>query len=126
MGAPGEPRPYTIHVPDGVLQDLRGRLARTRWPDEPPGVTGSINASFRPYCDRMHQGWPLLEGRIDVPTGYAEFPREILHPPRPWAERAFDLCWWTPMARDGHFAALETPDLLAEDIRAFLRPLRRR
>jgi pimeloyl-ACP methyl ester carboxylesterase len=89
-------------------------------------VTGSINSSFWPYYDRMHRGWPLPEGRIDVPTGYAEFPREILHPPRTWAERAFDLRRWTRMPRGGHFAALETPDILADDVRAFFRPLRGR
>ena len=89
-------------------------------------ATGTINASFWPYYDRMHRGWPLPAGRIDVPTGYAEFPREILHPPRAWAERAFDIRRWTRMPRGGHFAALEAPDLLAEDVRAFFRPLRRR
>jgi microsomal epoxide hydrolase len=88
--------------------------------------TGSINASFWPYYDRLHRGWPLPASRIDVPTGYAEFPREILHPPRAWAERAFDIRRWTRMPRGGHFAALETPDLLAEEIRAFFRPLRSR
>jgi pimeloyl-ACP methyl ester carboxylesterase len=87
-------------------------------------VTGTANASFWPYYDRMHRGWPLPEGRIAVPTGYAEFPREILRPPRTWAERAFDLRRWTQMLRGGHFAALEEPDLLAEDVRAFFRPLR--
>jgi microsomal epoxide hydrolase len=89
-------------------------------------VTGSINASFWPYYDRMHRGWPLPATRINVPTGYAEFPREILHPPRAWGERAFDIRRWTGMSRGGHFAALEAPDLLAEEIRAFFRPLRRR
>ena len=43
-----------------------------------------------------------------------------------WAERAFDIRRWTRMPRGGHFAALEAPDLLAEEIRAFFRPLRRR
>ena len=89
-------------------------------------VTGSINSSFWPYYDRMHRGWPLPEGRIAVPTGYAEFPSEILHPPRNWAERAFDLRRWTRMPRGGHFAARETPDILADDVRAFFRPLRGR
>jgi microsomal epoxide hydrolase len=89
-------------------------------------VTGSINASFWPYYDRMHRGWPLPATRIEVPTGYAEFPAEILHPPRAWGERAFDIRRWTRMPRGGHFAALEAPDLLAEEIRAFFRPLRRR
>jgi microsomal epoxide hydrolase len=87
-------------------------------------VTGSINASFWPYYDRSHRGWPLPDRRIEVPTGYAAFPREILRPPRSWAERAFDLRRWTPMPQGGHFAALEAPDLLAEDVRAFFRPLR--
>jgi pimeloyl-ACP methyl ester carboxylesterase len=89
-------------------------------------VTGSINASFWPYYVRMHRGWPLPTTRIDVPTGYAEFPAEILHPPRAWGERAFDIRRWTRMPRGGHFAALEAPDLLAEEIRAFFKPLRSR
>ena len=40
--------------------------------------------------------------------------------------RPFDLRRWTRMPRGGHFAALEAPDLLADDVRAFFRPLRRR
>jgi hypothetical protein len=37
MVTSGGPRPFTIHVPEDILQDLRERLARTRWPDEAPG-----------------------------------------------------------------------------------------
>ena len=65
------------------------------------------------------------DASIDVPTGYAEFPGEMLHPPRSFAERAFNIQRWTEMPRGGHFAALEEPDLLAEDVAAFFRPLRR-
>jgi hypothetical protein len=43
-----------------------------------------------------------------------------------WAERFFNVQRWTPMASGGHFAAMEEPELLAEDIRAFFRPLRSR
>ena len=32
------PAPFTVRVPDSVLADLRERLARARWPDEPPGA----------------------------------------------------------------------------------------
>ena len=47
-------------------------------------------------------------------------------PPREWAERAYDVVRWTEFPRGGHFAAMEEPELLAEDIRAFFRPLRGR
>ena len=60
-----------------------------------------------------------------MPTGYAEFPVETRHPPRSIAEIAFNIQRWTEMPRGGHFAALEVPDLLAEDVAAFFRPLRR-
>ena len=45
--------------------------------------------------------------------------------PREWGERVYDVRRWTVMPRGGHFAALEEPELLAQDIREFFRPLRR-
>jgi microsomal epoxide hydrolase len=88
-------------------------------------VTGAIGSSFWPYYDRYHSPWPIPDGaRIEVPTGYAAFPREILLPPRAWAERVFNVQRWTVMPRGGHFAALEEPELLAAEIREFFRPLR--
>ena len=87
-------------------------------------ATGAIGSSFWPYYDRVHQGWPLPEGRIAVPTAYAAFPREIVRPPRSVAERSFNIQRWTVMPAGGHFAALEQPAALAGDIRAFFRPYR--
>ncbi|MFO1071643.1 MAG: alpha/beta fold hydrolase [Geminicoccaceae bacterium] len=87
--------------------------------------TGAIGSSFWPYYARMHGPWPIPDGGVAVPTGYAAFPHEILQPPRSAAERMFkDIRRWTPMARGGHFAAMEQPEALAEEIRAFFRPLR--
>jgi pimeloyl-ACP methyl ester carboxylesterase len=88
--------------------------------------TGAIGSSFWPYYARMHRPWPIPEGRtIDVPTGYAEFPREILRPPRSLAARTYrDIRRWHVMPRGGHFAALEQPEALAAEVRAFFRPLR--
>jgi len=87
-------------------------------------VTGAINSSFWPYYARYHEGWPIPDGaRIAVPTAYASFPREMLHPPRAWAERVYDIRRWTSMPAGGHFAALEEPAALADDIRAFFRDL---
>jgi pimeloyl-ACP methyl ester carboxylesterase len=88
--------------------------------------TGAIGSSFWPYYARIHRPWPIPEGRtVDVPTGYAEFPREILRPPRALAARTYtDIRRWSVMPRGGHFAALEQPEALANEVRAFFRPLR--
>ncbi|HEX3349018.1 MAG TPA: epoxide hydrolase, partial [Acetobacteraceae bacterium] len=89
--------------------------------------TGAIGSSFWPYYARLHGAAILPPGHtIDVPTGYAQFPGEILRPPRSLAARVFtDIRRWSVMPRGGHFAALEQPELLAGEIAAFFRPLRR-
>jgi microsomal epoxide hydrolase len=88
--------------------------------------TGCIGASFWPYYERLHGPWIVPEGRtVDVPVGYAAFPREILHPPRSVAAQTFsDIRRWSVMPRGGHFAAMEQPEALAGEIRAFFRDLR--
>jgi microsomal epoxide hydrolase len=91
-------------------------------------VTGAIGSSFWPYYARLHEPWIIPPGdRITVPTGYAEYPREILTPPRSLAELTYgNITRWTVMPSGGHFPALEAPQQLAEEIRAFFRPLRAR
>jgi pimeloyl-ACP methyl ester carboxylesterase len=88
--------------------------------------TGAIGSSFWPYYARLHGAAILPAGEtISVPTGYAQFPREILRPPRSAAARVFtDIRRWSVMPRGGHFAALEQPALLADEILAFFRELR--
>jgi pimeloyl-ACP methyl ester carboxylesterase len=58
-----------------------------------------------------------------APVGFALFPKEINVPPRAWVERAMGgtLFHWTEMPRGGHFAAMEQPQLLVDDVRAFFR-----
>jgi microsomal epoxide hydrolase len=88
--------------------------------------TGAIGSSFWPYYARLHGAAILPAGdTISVPTGYAQFPREMLKPPRRAAERVFtNLRRWSVMPRGGHFAALEQPELLAGEVQAFFRELR--
>jgi len=87
--------------------------------------TGAIGSSFWPYYARMHGPWPIPDGKtVDVPTGYADFPKEILRPPRSLAARTYtDIRRWTAMPRGGHFAALEQPELLAREIHEFFSAL---
>jgi microsomal epoxide hydrolase len=95
-------------------------------------VTGTIGSSFLPYADFVKSGpltWTIEGikqwlGSTDVPAAFAMFPKDISHPPREWAERFFNVQRWTEMPRGGHFAAMEEPELLVEDVREFFRPLR--
>ena len=89
-------------------------------------ITGAIGSSFWPYYARMHGPWPIPDGAtVDVPTAYIEFPKEILRPPRSLAESMYtNIQRWTVQKRGGHFAALEQPAILANDIRAFFSTLR--
>lgn len=88
-------------------------------------VPETANSSCRLYCETMRSSkFPPTDFRVDVPTGCAIFPRELIRPPRAWVEKLYNVQRWTPMPRGGHFAAMEEPALLVDDIRAFFRPLR--
>lgn len=89
-------------------------------------VTGAIGSSFWPYYALRHGAWPIPEGaKISVPTGYVEFPHEIMRPPRSVAQSLYtNIKRWTVMPEGGHFAALEQPGALAREIREFFKTLR--
>ena len=62
---------------------------------------------------------------IGTPTGCSIFPKEILRISRRWAERRFsDLRHWHELDRGGHFAALEQPTVLVDELRTFFREVR--
>ncbi|GAA0413113.1 epoxide hydrolase [Microbispora corallina] len=91
-------------------------------------ASGTAASSLRPYHAHRDRGAALREDDpVRVPMGYASFANEFApqgRPPRELAERYFDVRRWTESPRGGHFAALEEPRALAEEIRAFFRPLR--
>ena len=57
--------------------------------------------------------------RVEVPTGVASFPKEILQAPRSWCEAGYNITHWTDMPRGGHFGAFEQPELYVDDVRTF-------
>jgi pimeloyl-ACP methyl ester carboxylesterase len=75
--------------------------------------------TYRGFMDEGSHIFP--DGRrVEVPVGCANFPHELVpFAPRNYVERAYNVTHWTDMARGGHFAAMEAPDLMIEDIRAF-------
>jgi pimeloyl-ACP methyl ester carboxylesterase len=90
-------------------------------------LTGTVSSSLRFYADSFRQPWQPshdLQPTLQAPTGIAVFPRELSHVPRSVAERYANLTHWTRMPSGGHFAPMEEPELLVQDIRAFFRPLR--
>lgn len=92
----------------------------------------TIGTSFLPYYDYanasamtwMKEGVKKWTGSSQVPAAFAIFPKDISQPPREWASRFFNVQRWTEMPRGGHFAAMEEPKLLAEDLRAWFRNFR--
>jgi microsomal epoxide hydrolase len=84
-------------------------------------LTGTAGSSARLYYESARTGGD--QTRVEVPTAVAVFPRDIALPVRRLAERTYNIVRWTEFDRGGHFAALEQPDLLLEDIRQFFREL---
>lgn len=82
----------------------------------------SMPSAIRLYWENRKRPLRFAAGeRVEVPVGVAHFPREIPMPPRSYVERGYNVIRWTEMPAGGHFAALEEPDALAKDIRAFVR-----
>jgi epoxide hydrolase len=90
-------------------------------------VTGTATSSVRFYAefDRALRSGALPFGaRVETPTGYARYPKELISSSRRWAERQYNLVHFADMPRGGHFAAMEVPQLFVDDVRACFRPRR--
>jgi pimeloyl-ACP methyl ester carboxylesterase len=85
-------------------------------------VTQSGPSSARIYYEREFYTGDRKSGR--APVGVALFPKEINVPPRKWVEAQYNLIHFTEMPKGGHFAALEQPGLLVDDVRTFFRKVR--
>lgn len=90
-------------------------------------LTNTAGSAARLYAESARAGVAATsqwDGRVDVPTGHAVYPRELLQTPRVWAERRYNLVHWSEQPKGGHFAAFEQPRLFVDDLRAFGRALR--
>ena len=91
-------------------------------------LTKTFDSASWIYFGRREEGgrfFPKDFKKIEIPTAAAIFPAEMSEwPPKSYVERIFNLKQWTEMPAGGHFAALEKPDLLVNDIRKFSRSLR--
>jgi pimeloyl-ACP methyl ester carboxylesterase len=88
--------------------------------------TETIHSSIRLYQEAMNVPVQLKKNqRVEVPCCVARFAKEAPMAPREWVERGYRVERWTEISRGGHFAAWEEPGLLAEDLRASVRPFRK-
>lgn len=90
-------------------------------------LTGTAGSSARVYYERAHATGDRIAAPHEpstAPTAVASFPGDPQIPLRHKAERTENIVRWTELDRGGHFAAMEEPDLLVDDVRAFFRQLR--
>jgi pimeloyl-ACP methyl ester carboxylesterase len=81
--------------------------------------TGTAGSAGNLYYENMHSG--DLPTPSPVPTGVAVFAEDVAM--RRYAEQGNNIVHWSDFETGGHFAALETPDLLVQDVRAFFASL---
>ncbi|MDO8288040.1 MAG: epoxide hydrolase [Parvibaculum sp.] len=82
--------------------------------------TGTINSANTLYKAGPAEGSALLKAgeKVTVPVAYSEYPMDTLPvTPRSWAERGYNIQRWRIMEKGGHFAAMEEPELFADDVR---------
>jgi pimeloyl-ACP methyl ester carboxylesterase len=115
----------------GPVDGLPGALSRDQILDQVTlyWLTGTAASAARLYAESIDtvSGWitGASADPVRVPVGASLFPAELPHPSRRWAARRYpDIRYWREHDRGGHFPALEVPDLLVRDLRAFFRPLR--
>jgi pimeloyl-ACP methyl ester carboxylesterase len=87
-------------------------------------LTASAASSARLYWESFGVFGGGERKRVELPTGVASFPKEILRAPRSWCEAGYNITHWTNMPRGGHFAAFEQPELFIDDVRSFFATVR--
>lgn len=85
-------------------------------------ATETIGSSTRLYYESVRN--PGRRGRVEAPTAMLMSSKDMFQTPREWAERSYRVTRWTETSRGGHFLEWEEPELVAEDVKSFFRPLR--
>jgi epoxide hydrolase len=86
-------------------------------------VTGTVGSSMRIYREKRLSDSDETPTRMNTPIAYAVFPKEVVAAPERWIDQTYNVVQRTEMPKGGHFAALEQPHLLVQDIRQFFAKL---
>lgn len=89
-------------------------------------VTDSFNTASWFYRGFFEEGGAMAPGtRVEVPTAVANFPKEFLTwAPRSMIEKGYNVTRWTNFEHGGHFAAMETKSVFADDVAAFVKEIK--
>ena len=88
-------------------------------------VSGTVGSAMRIYRENRLSGEESAPiPHLETPVAYADFPKEVYATPLSWIKLTYNVVQYTKMPRGGHFAALEQPDLLVNDVRKFFAMLR--
>ena len=86
-------------------------------------LTNTFVSGARLYWENK-DGFFSVKG-VKVPTAVSVFPDELYPAPRSWTEKAFPkLIHYNRVAKGGHFAAWEQPEIFTDELRASFRTLR--
>ena len=86
--------------------------------------TETIHSSIRLYNENSKVPLHFSEKDfVNIPVAIARFHKEEPFPPRKFIERGYNIKHWTDFSKGGHFAAMEQPTLLANDILQFAKIL---
>ena len=105
-------QPETVLTRDEILDNIT-----LYW------LTGTAASSSRLYAESF--ATDNTTQKLDIPVAVSVFPGELFRPLKLWGERVYShLIYWNEVARGGHFAALEQPNLFVAELRASLATLR--
>lgn len=113
------PNTYESDPMSGSLQELTngvGTILQTLT-DPSPSVSNQSENGSLDHTETPHQ--PPMN--ISKPLGFSSFPKELAPTPIAWARaQEGNLVWWSVHEKGGHFAALEQPSLLLDDVEDFV------
>lgn len=108
--------PWSVFTRDEVLDNIMMFI-----------VTNTYGTGAWYYAASRTEPPSPPRGKLEKPTGFAEYPAHVSSVgmwPRSYAERNYNVIWWSQPKAGGHFPADEVPELFVDDLRAFNRHLR--
>ena len=90
-------------------------------------LSESFGTSARYYYEAIHNIWKPSHDRhpmVESITGFTIFEGDVIFRPRKWMEKEHNLQYWNVKSSGGHFAPMEEPDVLIDEIRKFFNPYR--